>query len=49
MIIMITGLPGLTDTYTSAVWIGYDLPKNMKSIESKKIHHTIFNQVMSPQ
>ena len=31
-------ITGLTDTYTSAVWIGYDLPKNMKSIESKKIH-----------
>ena len=42
-------ITGLTDTYTSAVWIGYDLPQNMKSIESKKIHHTIFNRVMSPQ
>ncbi|WP_313894567.1 transglycosylase domain-containing protein [Psychrobacillus sp.] len=38
---------GLTDTYTSAVWIGYDMPKNMKSIESKKIHLTIFETIMS--
>ncbi|WP_144513941.1 transglycosylase domain-containing protein [Bacillus sp. FJAT-22090] len=39
-------IAGLTDTYTSTVWIGYDIPKNMKSIESKKIHHSIFNQIM---
>lgn len=39
---------GLSDTYTSAVWIGNDLPKNMKPIEYKKIHHAIFNQVMNP-
>lgn len=39
-------LAGLTNTYTSAVWIGYDKPKNMKSIESNKIHHRIFNQIM---
>ncbi|QUG42488.1 penicillin-binding protein [Psychrobacillus sp. INOP01] len=38
---------GLTDTYTSAVWIGYDMPQNMKQIESKKIHHKIFNQIMN--
>lgn len=37
---------GLTDTYTSAVWIGYDMPRNMKPIESKKIHHAIFNKIM---
>lgn len=37
---------GLTDSYTSAVWIGYDMPKNMKRIEAKKIHHSIFNQIM---
>ncbi|WP_342598706.1 transglycosylase domain-containing protein [Psychrobacillus sp. FSL H8-0483] len=40
-------IAGLTDTYTSAVWIGYDMPKNMKTIESKKIHHKIFNQIMN--
>ncbi|SES16255.1 transglycosylase domain-containing protein [Psychrobacillus sp. OK032] len=39
-------IAGLSDTYTSAVWIGYDMPKNMKRIESKKIHHSIFNQIM---
>lgn len=38
---------GLTDTYTTAVWIGYDMPQNMKQIESKKIHHKIFNQIMN--
>lgn len=38
---------GLTDTYTAAVWIGYDMPRNMKPIESKKIHHKIFNQIMN--
>lgn len=38
---------GLTDTYTSAVWIGYDMPQNMKRIESKRIHHKIFNQIMN--
>lgn len=40
-------ITGLTDTYTAAVWIGYDMPKNMKPIESKKIHHKIFNQIMN--
>lgn len=39
-------IAGLSDSYTSAVWIGYDMPKNMKAIESKKIHHSIFNQIM---
>ncbi|MDI2586473.1 transglycosylase domain-containing protein [Psychrobacillus sp. NEAU-3TGS] len=39
-------IAGLSDTYTSTVWIGYDLPKNMKPIESKKFHHSIFNQIM---
>lgn len=38
---------GLSDTHTSAVWIGYDMPQNMKPIESKKIHHKIFNQIMN--
>ncbi|MFJ7827481.1 transglycosylase domain-containing protein [Psychrobacillus sp. NPDC096623] len=38
---------GLTETYTSAVWIGYDMPHNMKLIESKKIHHKIFNKIMN--
>ncbi|TQR09847.1 transglycosylase domain-containing protein [Psychrobacillus soli] len=39
-------IAGLSYTYTSTVWIGYDMPKNMKPIESKKIHHSIFNQIM---
>ena len=37
---------GLTNQYTSAVWVGYDQPRNMKSIENKKIPHQIFNLIM---
>ncbi|WP_391202895.1 transglycosylase domain-containing protein [Psychrobacillus sp. L4] len=40
-------IAGLSDSYTSAVWIGYDMPTNMKRIESKKIHHAIFNKIMT--
>ena len=36
-------LAGLNDTYTAAVWIGYDKPKSMQNLESNKIHHTLFN------
>ncbi len=39
-------IAGLTDSYTSAVWVGYDQPKNMKSIEKKQFPHHIFNQIM---
>ncbi|MFX3675335.1 MAG: transglycosylase domain-containing protein [Paenisporosarcina sp.] len=39
-------LAGLTEEYTATVWIGYDLPQNMKSIESKKIHHSLFNELI---
>ena len=37
---------GLTNQYTSAVWVGYDQPQNMKRIENKKIPHQIFNLIM---
>ncbi len=37
---------GLTNNYTTAVWIGYDQPKSMQHLESSKIHFKIFNAVM---
>ncbi|MBK3496190.1 penicillin-binding protein [Viridibacillus sp. YIM B01967] len=39
-------LAGLTDRYTSAVWIGYDRPRNMYWLENAKIHHRIFSSIM---
>jgi len=39
-------LAGLTEEYTATVWIGYDLPQNMKAVESKKIHHSLFNELI---
>lgn len=38
---------GLTDDYTSAVWIGYDAPRSMASLEEAKIQQKIFSSVMS--
>ncbi len=40
-------LAGLTNRYTSAVWIGFDLPQNMQGLENAKIHHQIFSEVMN--
>ncbi|MGE7772374.1 transglycosylase domain-containing protein [Viridibacillus arvi] len=39
-------LAGLTDRYTSAVWIGFDRPRNMYWLENAKIHHRIFSNIM---
>lgn len=39
-------LAGLTNRYTSAVWIGYDRPQNMQNLENAKIHHRIFSEIM---
>ncbi|SOC41211.1 transglycosylase domain-containing protein [Ureibacillus acetophenoni] len=39
-------LAGLTDEYTSAVWIGFDQPKNMYYLEDDQIHYKIFNAIM---
>lgn len=39
-------LAGLTNRYTSAVWIGYDRPQNMQNLENAKIHHRIFSGIM---
>lgn len=38
-------LAGLTDDYTTAVWVGYDTPKSMEAIEKAKIHFSIFNAI----
>lgn len=39
-------LAGLTENYTTAVWIGYDEPRNMQSLEKYRIHFKIFNAIM---
>lgn len=36
---------GLTQDYTTAVWIGYDTPRSMEAIERAKIHFSIFNAI----
>lgn len=36
-------ITGLTAKYTSAVWLGYDQPKEMQSLENDRIHHRLFN------
>ena len=36
---------GLTNDYTTAVWIGYDTPRSMQAIEKQKIHFKIFNAI----
>lgn len=40
-------LAGLTNRYTSAVWIGFDRPQNMQGLENEKIHHRIFSSIMN--
>lgn len=40
-------LAGLTDKYTAAVWLGYDNPKSMQSLENDQIHFKIFNTIMN--
>lgn len=41
-------LAGLTEEYTATVWIGYDQPRNMESIVSEKIHHSLFTELIKP-
>ena len=36
---------GLTNDYTTAVWIGYDTPTSMERLEKAKIHLSIFNAI----
>ncbi len=38
---------GMTDQYTSAVWIGFDTPSSMQSLQDDKIHFKIFNVIMN--
>lgn len=40
-------LAGLSSDYTAAVWLGYDQPKSMLSLEDDKIHFQIFNTIMN--
>ncbi len=37
---------GLTNTYTTGVWVGYDIPQNMKSIEQNRPSHLIWRDIM---
>lgn len=39
-------IAGMTNEYTSAVWIGYDNPSSMQSLQDDKIHFDIFNTIM---
>lgn len=39
-------LAGLSSKYTAAVWLGYDTPIEMESLENNKIHHKIFNAII---
>lgn len=40
-------LAGLTDRYTAAVWVGFDTPKSMYSLEDDQIHFKIFNTIIN--
>ncbi|MDZ5713643.1 transglycosylase domain-containing protein [Jeotgalibacillus haloalkalitolerans] len=37
---------GLTDRYTGGVWVGHDLPENMRSIETDRPAHLIWKDMM---
>lgn len=38
---------GMTNEYTTAVWIGFDNPSSMQSLQDDKIHFKIFNTIMN--
>lgn len=38
-------LAGLTENYTTAVWIGYDEPRDMGRLGVRKVHFNIFNAI----
>nr|WP_106780604.1 transglycosylase domain-containing protein [Lysinibacillus timonensis] len=40
-------LSGLTNEYTTAIWLGYDQPKPMQYLEDDQIHFAIFNIIMN--
>ncbi|EDL63466.1 transglycosylase domain-containing protein [Bacillus sp. SG-1] len=37
---------GLTDRYTTGVWIGHDIPQNMENIERDRPSHLIWRDIM---
>jgi penicillin-binding protein 4 len=37
---------GLTDRYTTGVWMGYDIPKSMANIERDRASHLIWKDIM---
>lgn len=37
---------GLTDRYTTGVWIGHDIPQNMENIEKDRPSHLIWRDIM---
>lgn len=37
---------GLNDTYTTAVWIGYDRPQSVKRLSDQKLHLRIFSALL---
>jgi len=40
-------LAGLSNEYTTAVWLGFDQPKSMHYLEDDQIHFKIFNTIMN--
>lgn len=37
---------GITDTFTTGVWVGHDIPRNMSHIEQQRPSHKIWKQIM---
>ncbi|MEI5907790.1 transglycosylase domain-containing protein [Bacillus spongiae] len=37
---------GLTNDFTTGVWVGHDIPKNMKTIENNRPSHLIWRDIM---
>ncbi|MFC7785620.1 MULTISPECIES: transglycosylase domain-containing protein [unclassified Rossellomorea] len=37
---------GLTDTFTTGVWVGHDIPRNMSQIEQQRPSHKIWKRIM---
>ncbi|KAA0561173.1 penicillin-binding protein [Bacillus sp. CH30_1T] len=37
---------GITDTFTTGVWVGHDIPRNMSQIEQQRPSHKIWKQIM---
>ncbi len=39
-------MAGMTDTYTTAVWIGYDMPRSMQQLRNQQIHLRAFSALL---